>query len=101
LEPFGGSRSWRAETWGSIVALHSRYPRALAALKDGWWNEPVNVETLSALAAWRAQIDVSGCDPREELAFHDRLADHAQTLKAEASGVASSWKPGAPPPDWA
>ncbi len=100
LEPFGGSRSWRAETWGSIIALYSRYPRALAALKDGWWSETAHVETLCALAAWRAQLDTAGQDPREELAFHDRLADYAQTLKAEAGGVAGSWEPGAPPPEW-
>jgi hypothetical protein len=100
LEPFGGSRSWRAETWGSIVALRSRYPRALTALKDGWWSEPAHVETLCALALWRAQLDTQGRDPRDELAFHDRLAEYAQTLKAEAGGVANSWEPGAPPPEW-
>ncbi len=100
LEPYGESRSWRAEIWGSIVALHSRYPRALAALKDGWWKDTVHVETLCALASWRAQLDTAGQDPREELAFHDRLADYAQTLKGEAGGVAGSWEPGAPPADW-
>ena len=100
LEPFGGSRLWRAETWGSIVALHGRYPRALGALKDGWWEEPAHVEALCALAAWRAQLDTQGRDPREELAFHDRLSDYAQTLKSEAGGVAGSWEPGTPPADW-
>jgi len=100
LEPYSNSWTWRAETWGSIVALYSRYPRALAALKDGWWEETVHLETLCALAAWRAQLDTEGRDPREELAFQDRLADYTRALKAEAGGVAGNWQPGAPPADW-
>lgn len=100
LEPYGASRAWRAETWGSIVALHGRYRRALGALKDGWWNDPAQLETLCALASWRAQLDTAGQDPREELTFHDRLADYAQTLKAEAGGIAATWAPGAPPAEW-
>jgi hypothetical protein len=29
-----GRRDWLAEIWGQIVALHGRYPRSLAHLKD-------------------------------------------------------------------
>jgi hypothetical protein len=35
--------------WGSIVALHGRYPRALEHLKEGWWEDAAHVETLCAL----------------------------------------------------
>jgi len=100
LEPYGGSRAWRAETWGAIVALHARYPRSLGALKDGWWDDQAHVETLCALAAWRAQIDARGQEPREEFAFHAQLADYADVLKAEGGGVEHTWHPGAPPAGW-
>lgn len=100
LEPYGGSPGWRAEMWGAMVALHGRYPRALGALKDGWWTDEAHTETLCALAVWRAQIDSSGHDPREELAFQTQLADYAQALKAEGGGVERAWQPGAPPHAW-
>lgn len=35
LEPYGGDPVWWRETWGSIVALHGRYPRHLEHLSDG------------------------------------------------------------------
>jgi hypothetical protein len=100
LEPYGGSASWRAEMWGAIVALHGRYPRALGALKDGWWTDEVHTETLCALATWRAEIDDAGQDPREELAFQAQLADYAHVLRGEGGGVAKAWTPGAPPAEW-
>ena len=100
LEPYGGSPAWRAEMWGAIVALHGRYPRALGQLKDGWWSDESHNETLCALAVWRAEIDSTGRDPREELAFQTELIDYAQVLKAEAAGVARAWQPGAPPSRW-
>jgi hypothetical protein len=40
LEPYGGDRGWRALMWGSIVALHGRYPHALAFLKVGGGKMP-------------------------------------------------------------
>jgi len=101
LEPYGGSASWRAETWGAIVALHGRYPRALGNLKDGWWTDEAHTETLCALATWRTEIDDTGQDPREELAFHAQLADYAHVLRGEGGGVTRAWQPGAPPADWA
>jgi hypothetical protein len=101
LEPYGGDTAWRAEMWGQIVALHGRYPRTLAYLKDKWWNEDAHTETLCALAIWRSELDDGGIDPREELAFHTQLTDYAHTLRQEGSGVTKAWKPGAPPKGWA
>ncbi len=101
LEPYGGDTAWRAEMWGQIVALHGRYPRILAYLKDEWWNEEAHVETLCALAVWRSELDDGGVDPREELAFHTQLTDYAQALRQEGGGVTKAWKPGAPPEEWA
>jgi hypothetical protein len=87
--------------WGQIVALHGRYPRILAYLKDEWWNEEAHVETLCALAVWRSELDDGGVDPREELAFHTQLTDYAEALRHEGGGVTKAWKPGAPPEGWA
>jgi len=101
LEPWGGDASWRADMWGQIVALHGRYPRALASLKQGWWNEEEHVEALGALATWRAQLDDAGLDPREELIFRGHLLDYAAQLRQEGGGVARAWKPGPPPDEWA
>lgn len=101
LEPYGDRRRWRSETWGAIVALHARYPRLLAGLKDDWWQDAAHLETLCALAAWRAQIDIAGESPREELAFQDRLDDYARALNQQGGGVTKAWVPGAPPSEWA
>jgi hypothetical protein len=100
LEPYGGDPEWRQHMWGAIVALHARYPRALRALKDEWWTDESHTETLCALAILRAEIDDSGHDSREELAFQAQLADYAQTLRQEGGGVTKAWKPGAPPDEW-
>jgi hypothetical protein len=101
LEPYGGDPQWRQQMWGAIVALHGRYPRQLAVLKDGWWIDESRTETLCALAIWRAEIDESGQDPREELAFQAQLADYSHILRREGGGVAKAWRPGAPPDEWA
>jgi hypothetical protein len=101
LEPWGGDARWRADMWGQIVALHGRYPKALARLRDGWWKDEAHTETLCALAVWRAELDDAGVDPREELAFHAQLGDYARTLSQESGGSTKAWKPGAPPAEWA
>lgn len=36
-------------TWAAIVALHARYPKELERLKDGWWEDNSQTETLTAL----------------------------------------------------
>jgi hypothetical protein len=101
LEPYGGDEVWSQQMWGAIVALHGRYPRQLEALKDKWWTDESQTETLSALAVWRAELDDSGQDPREELAFQNQLADYAQALRQQSGGVTTTWTPGAPPDEWA
>lgn len=101
LEPYGGNTDWRQEMWGSIVALHGRYPKALDALQDNWWTNESQTETLCALAMWRAEIDDAGQDPREELAFQNQLADYAHVLRQQGGGVTKAWQPGAPPDQWA
>jgi hypothetical protein len=101
LEPYGGDSQWRRQMWGAIVALHGRYPEQLETLKDKWWTSESTVETLCALAVWRAELDDGGQDPREELAFQTQLADYAQVLRQQGGGVTKAWKPGAAPPEWA
>jgi hypothetical protein len=100
LEPYGGDREWRSWMWGGIVALHGRYPTALADLKHGWWDSEAHVETLCALVVWRQLIDDACRDPREELAFQVNLSDYGHTLRQEGGGVTRAWKPGAPPDGW-
>ena len=65
LEPYGGDADWRQQMWGAVVALHGRYPTQLQALKDKWWKDDSQTETLCALAAWRAELDDAGQDPRD------------------------------------
>ncbi|HEX3509835.1 MAG TPA: hypothetical protein VHT27_01925 [Solirubrobacteraceae bacterium] len=86
--------------WGAIVALHTRYRRQLEALGDGWWSDEALMEMLCAMATWRAEIDDAGDDPREEMAFHARLAELSQLLRQQGTGVANTWTPGAPPSEW-
>jgi hypothetical protein len=77
---------WHKNTWGAIVALHRRYPRALAKLEHDWWEHPERVETLAALTVWRTNIDASAEDPREELAFHTALQQLARILDQSPGG---------------
>jgi hypothetical protein len=100
LEPYGGDREWRQFTWGSIVALHGRYPEELKGLKVGWWNDEAKVEMLCAFIHWRYRLDDAGRDPREELDFHFSLTEFGRRLKQEGGGVAKEWKPGAAPDEW-
>jgi len=100
LEPYGGDADWRQGMWGAIVALHGRYPKALANLKEDWWASEAHTEILCALATWRAELDDTGVDPRDELAFHTQLADYSNTLRAEGGGITTTWAPGPPPDEW-
>ncbi len=86
--------------WGQVVALHGRYPRHLAGLMDDWWTDDSHTETLSALAMWRAEIDDTGQDPREELAFQNQLTDYSNILRQQGGGATKAWKPRAPPDEW-
>lgn len=100
IEPVMGDSAWRQRMWGSIVALHGRYPKVLAHLKDGWWEDTSHVETLCALVVWRDWIDVAANDPRFELAFQAQLADYGHALKQEGGSLTHAWTPGAPPIEW-
>jgi hypothetical protein len=72
--------NWAERTWAAILALHERYPRALAKLEHDWYEQPERAETLAALAVWRASIDAAAEDPREELAFQNALQQLARFL---------------------
>jgi Transposase, Mutator family len=56
---------------------------------------------ICALAMWRTEIDDTGQDPREELAFQNQLTDYADLLRQQSGSVTKEWKPGAPPAEWA
>jgi hypothetical protein len=101
LEPYGGDPTWRQQMWGAIVALRGRYPEQLEALKDKWWTNESTTETLAALATWRAELDETHHDPRDELAFQTQLNDYHQHLRQKSAGTTKTWKPSAAPPDWA
>jgi hypothetical protein len=100
IEPVMGDLGWRRRMWGSIAALYGRYSRQLAYLREGWWKDSSHVETLCALVVWRDWIDVAADDPRHELAFQAQLADFSHQLRQEGGSVTTTWKPGAPPPEW-
>jgi hypothetical protein len=100
IEPVMGDVEWRKWMWGSIAALHGRYPRQLAYLQNGWWNDSSHLETLGALVVWRDWIDTAVDDPRHELAFQAQLVDYSQQLRQQGGGVTTAWKPGAPPSEW-
>jgi hypothetical protein len=102
LEPFDDEerRLWRQRTWGDAVALCGRYPTSLEALPEFWWRESELLENVCALAAWRMNIDCAGQDPRDELAFHNQLADFRDVLRRRGGGVTKHFKPGAPHDDW-
>ncbi len=100
LEPYGGDVDWRAEMWGQLVALHGRYSKALSWLQEDWWEEETLLETLCALAVWRAELDDAGVDAREELAFQLQLRELSHVLRAAGGGVSRAWKPGAMPDSW-
>jgi hypothetical protein len=96
----GDDPDWHKNTWGAIVALHKRYPRALARLEHDWYEHPEREETLAALATWRANIDTSAEDPREELAFHNALQQLARLLD-QTPGTGRPFKAGTTMPvEW-
>jgi len=98
--PSEEDEKWADDTWGAILALHERYPRALAKLEHDWYQHPERAEMLAALATWRAAIDTAGEDPREELAFQNALLQLARTLD-QAPGLGRPFKAGtAMPSGW-
>jgi hypothetical protein len=86
---------------GAVVALYGRSPQALRALKENWWTDEIHTATLCALAVWREELDNIARDPRGEIVFQNQLAEYAEALCREGGGVTKTWKPGAPPVEWA
>lgn len=87
--------------WGSILALHCRYPLALGRLVEDWWRDSQLVETLCAMAAWRANIDAASEDPREELAFQNQLTHFSNVLDRLPLGADKGrFKDGPAPDAW-
>jgi hypothetical protein len=91
--PPDGDKEWGPNMWAAIVALHKRYPGALAKLEHDWHERPERTETLAALAIWRANIDAAAEDPREELAFHNAIQQLARTLD-QTLGIVRPFKAG-------
>jgi hypothetical protein len=83
----------------SIASLSS-YSDVLAWLKEGWWKSQTHVEMLCALVVWREQIDNTGRDPRDEIAFQHNLANYGQILRQEGGGITEAWTPSAAPNEW-
>jgi hypothetical protein len=100
LEPYGGDREWRQFMWGSILALCGRYPDELKGLKQGWWTDESQVETLCALAHWRQMLDDGGRDPRDELDFQLNVVEFGRRLKQAGGGVTKEWTLGVAPDEW-
>jgi hypothetical protein len=94
IEPIMGDPEWKARMWGSIVALHGRYPRALEHLKNGWWNEASHVETLCALVVWRDWIDQEADDPRYELRFRRISPTTGARSIRKAAALSANGRPG-------
>ncbi len=76
---------WHERMRGAIVALYERYPRVLARLEHDWHEHAERVETLAALAVWRANIDAAAEDPREELAFQAAVLQLGRVLDSAPS----------------
>ena len=92
-------RAWRSELWAAVLALCARYPKELQRLEASWWRNRARTEQLAALDAWRLEIDQTGSDPREELAFHHQLADLRYVLE-HLPGGADTFESGPPPHEW-
>ena len=89
--------NWADQMWSAVLALHARYPRALAKLEHDWYEHSERAETLAALAIWRASIDAAAEDPREELAFQNALQQLASTLD-QTPGLTRPFKADTPMP---
>jgi hypothetical protein len=45
---------WFEQLWGDVCMLRSRFR---LAIRSGWWEDQVQVETLAALSAWIQRYD--------------------------------------------
>jgi hypothetical protein len=45
---------WFEQLWSDVCMLRERYR---LAVRSGWWEDPIAVEALAALAAWTERYD--------------------------------------------
>jgi len=70
---------WFERLWTDVCALRERYR---LALRSGWWEDDVQVETLAALAAWTDRYDSGEWDdPPGKLALLCDLERVAMLLR--------------------
>ncbi|MDQ6836150.1 MAG: hypothetical protein M3016_08180 [Actinomycetota bacterium] len=50
---------WFERLWSDVCALRGRYR---LAVRSGWWEDEVQLETLAALAAWASRYDAGEWD---------------------------------------
>ncbi|MGH2870919.1 MAG: hypothetical protein ACRDL5_00445 [Solirubrobacteraceae bacterium] len=76
LDP-GERRQWWEQLWLSAIALADRYR---LALRSGWWQDQIQVEALSAFAAWVELYDTTTyTDPPGKLQLLSEL-DRLRTI---------------------
>ncbi len=54
IEDAGLCREWFEDLWLDVCRLRERY---MLPVRTGWWENPLQVETLAALAAWVERYD--------------------------------------------
>ena len=54
IEDPGLCREWFEDLWLDVCRLRERY---MLPVRTGWWENPLQVETLAALAAWVERYD--------------------------------------------
>jgi hypothetical protein len=47
-------RAWFEQLWHEVCRLHERY---MLPVRSRWWESPIQVEALAALAAWVERYD--------------------------------------------
>lgn len=99
IEPFLDLR-WRVEMWGSIVALHARYPRALSTCRMAGGETAPTWRRCARWLCGATGLTRAADDPRHELAFHAQLTGFSRELRQEGGSITSTWQPGASPEDW-
>jgi hypothetical protein len=95
---YGGDAEWRQQMWGAIVALHGRYPTQLEALKDKWWKDDSQTETLCALAVWRAELDDTGQIPATSSPSKTSSPTTPSSCASREAGSPRHGSPGRRPP---
>lgn len=70
---------WFEQLWSDACMLRDRYR---LTIRSGWWEDPIQVEALAALAAWTARYDAGEWDdPPGKLALLFDVERVASLLK--------------------